>query len=304
MQLTIRPHPPFDFDLSARIFSQGDERIQRYEDGIYWHAVRLENQPALIQVRSTGTTKDPEIRVEIEQQGTSTISRDAKREAMALVERVFNLGLDLMPFYEAVKHDRIMAQITKRLWGLKSPSTATVFEALIDSVIEQQISLRAAWSMQRRLVEALGDAMTWKGRTFFAYPKPERLAGASIEMLRSYGLSGRKAEYVKGIGRLVMNGLDLDSLSSRSEKEIIEELVKIRGVGVWTAEMTMIRGMQKYDAIPADDLGLRRVIANYYNHGEKITGDDARRIAQSWAGWRGLASFYLIMADQLSVEVV
>jgi len=304
VQLTIRPHPPFDFDLSARIFSQGDERIQRYEDGIYWHAVRLENQPALIQVRSTGTTKDPEIRVEIEQQGTSTISRDAKREAMALVERVFNLGLDLMPFYEAVKHDRIMAQITKRLWGLKSPSTATVFEALIDSVIEQQISLRAAWSMQRRLVEALGDAMTWKGRTFFAYPKPERLAGASIEMLRSYGLSGRKAEYVKGIGRLVMNGLDLDSLSSRSEKEIIEELVKIRGVGVWTAEMTMIRGMQKYDAIPADDLGLRRVIANYYNHGEKITGDDARRIAQSWAGWRGLASFYLIMADQLSVEVV
>jgi DNA-3-methyladenine glycosylase II len=276
--------------------------MQRYEDGIYWHAVRLENQPALIQVRSTGMTKDPEILVEIEQQGT--ISLDAKRETTALVERVFNLELDLMPFYEAVKHDRIMAQITKRLWGLKSPSTATVFEALIDSVIEQQISLRAAWSMQRRLVEALGDAMTWNGRTFFAYPKPERLAGASIEMLRSNGLSGRKAEYVKGIGRLVMNGLDLDSLSSRSEKEIIEELVKIRGVGVWTAEMTMIRGMQKYDAIPADDLGLRRVIAKYYNHGEKITGDDARRIAQSWAGWRGLASFYLIMADQLSVEVV
>jgi DNA-3-methyladenine glycosylase II len=83
----------------------------------------------------------------------------------------------------------------------------------------------------------------------------------------------------------------------------MEELGKIRGVGVWTAEMTMIRGMQKFDVIPADDLGLRRVISHYYHHCEKITGDVARRTAQSWAGWRGLASFYLIMAKQLGIEV-
>jgi DNA-3-methyladenine glycosylase II len=83
----------------------------------------------------------------------------------------------------------------------------------------------------------------------------------------------------------------------------MEELGKIRGVGVWTAEMTMIRGMQKFDVIPADDLGLRRVISHHYHHCEKITGDVARRTAQSWAGWRGLASFYLIMAKQLGIEV-
>jgi DNA-3-methyladenine glycosylase II len=239
--------------------------------------------------------------VKIGQQGA--ISLNDKRETKALVGRLFNLKLDLMPFYEFVKHDRIMAQITKRLWGLRSPSTATVFEALIDSVIEQQISLKAAWSMQRRLVEALGDALVWKNREYLAFPKPEKLAASSIEQLRACGLSSRKAEYVQGIGRLVTNGLDLEALSERNEEKIIEELGKIRGVGVWTAEMTMIRGMQKFDAIPADDLGLRRVIAHYYYHGEKITGDVARRTAQSWTGWRGLASFYLIIAQQLGVEV-
>ncbi|MCJ7444415.1 MAG: hypothetical protein MUO26_07795 [Methanotrichaceae archaeon] len=301
MQITIRPLPPFDFDLSAQIFSHGNERMQRYESGIYWHAIRLGDRPALIQVRSSGTTNDPELDVEIYKQ--SAISLNDKRETKELVGKLFNLRLNLMPFYEAVKHDRIMAQIIERLWGLRSPSTATVFEALIDSVIEQQISLKAAWSMQRRLVEILGDALLWKDRPYFAYPKPERLATSSIEQLRACGLSGRKAEYVQGIGKLVTNGLDIEALSARNEEEIIEKLGKIRGVGIWTAEMTMIRGMQKFDAMPADDLGLRRVIARYYHHGKKITGDDARRTAQSWAGWRGLASFYLIMAEQLGIEV-
>ncbi len=220
----------------------------------------------------------------------------------ALVTRLFNLNLDLLPFYEAVKSDRIMLQITRRLWGLHSPSTATVFEALVDSIIEQQISLKAAWSMQRRLIEAFGEALTLQGRTYFAFPVPEKLAAATIEQLRACGLSGRKAEYVQGVAKLVQDGLDLESFRSWGEEKIIEELSQIRGVGVWTAEMTMIRGMQKYDAFPADDIGLRRIIAHYYYGGEKISGDEARQTAAAWSGWRGLASFYLVIAEMLQIE--
>ena len=108
---------------------------------------------------------------------------------------------------------------------------------------------------------------------------------------------------MQGISRLVTNGPNLEALSERNDEEIIAELSKIRGVGVWTAEMTMIRGMQKFDAMPTDDLGLRRIIAHYYHHGQKIMGEEARRTAQAWAGWRGLASFYLIMAEQLGIKV-
>jgi len=275
--------------------------MQKYESGIYWHAIWLKDHSALIQVSSSGSTNDPQLDVEIGQLGA--ISLSDKREIETLVNRFFNLRLDLMPFYEAVKTDRIMAQITERLWGIKSPSTATVFEALINSVIEQQISLKAAWSMQRRLAVALGETLVCQARTYFIYPNPERLATSSIDQLRACGLSGRKAEYVQGISRLVTNGLNLEALSERNDEEIIAELSKIRGVGVWTAEMTMIRGMQKFDAMPADDLGLRRIIAHYYHHGQKIMGEEARRTAQAWPGWRGLASFYLIMAEQLGIEV-
>lgn len=85
---------------------------------------------------------------------------------------------------------------------------------------------------------------------------------------------------------------------------MIEELKQIRGVGVWTAELAMVRGMQKLDAIPADDLGLRRCISHYYCDNRKTTGDQARKIAEAWKGWRGLASFYLITAERIGVYVL
>lgn len=301
MNLKIKPLPPFDLDLSARLFSEGDWRIRRYEAGRYWQVVRLEERLALATVRSLGTVDEPMLSVDLEPD--EDLSEADGMVADALIRRIFNLDLNLQPFYKAVKGDRVMSQLTKTLCGLKPPSTASVFEALIDSIVEQQISLQAAWSMQRRLTEAFGDALVVGDKTYFANPLPDRLAEATIERLRSCGLSQRKAEYVRDVSRMVTDGLDLEGLKALADEKIIEELSRIRGVGVWTAELTMVRGMQKFDAIPADDLGLRRAIAHYYYDDRKISGAEARRKAEAWEGWRGLAAFYIIMGERLGIEV-
>lgn len=301
MELIVKPLPPFDFSLSAWIFSDGDPRIQRYEGGVYRHALHLGERTALMEVRSLGTVDEPVLSVRVEPD--SGHAQSEKKAAKALVRRIFNLDLDLLPFYEAVKGDPVMSGITERLRGLHSPTTATPFEALIDSITEQQISLAAAWSMQRKLIETFGDSLVLGEKTYRIFPVPERLATASVEQLRSCGLSGRKAEYVRDVSKLVAEGaLDLDALAGISENEIIDALSRIRGIGVWTAEMTMIRGMQKLDAIPADDLGLRKVISHYYYEGRSITGAEARSTAARWKGWRGLASFYLIVAEWKGLE--
>lgn len=309
MELYIRPAPPFNLDLSAGIFSGGDERFQVYEGGTFRQAVSLGKRLALIKVRSLQTAEDPLLSVEVvpadgapEDLSHDLSSEDAKA-AKSIVTRIFNLDLDLLSFYNAVKGDPILAELSLRLRGLRSPSTATVFEALIDSIIEQQISLQAALSMQKKLILAFGMSMSVGGVSRYVFPGPGQLSSATVDQLRSCGLSGRKAEYVLGVSRLVMEGLDLEGLRENDERKIIEELGKIRGVGVWTAEMTMIRGMQKFDAMPADDLGLRRVISHYYYHGEKISADEARRTAEGWKGWRGLASFYLIAAEMLGIKI-
>lgn len=85
--------------------------------------------------------------------------------------------------------------------------------------------------------------------------------------------------------------------------KIIDELCEIRGVGIWTAELTILRGLNRVEAIPADDIGLQRVISHYYNDREKISSEDVRRISKNWGKWKGLAAFYLIMAEIMNIRV-
>lgn len=299
MELRIEPAAPFDLDLSAHIFSKGDAQFRRYETGEYWQVIRLGERLVLITLRSLGTVDSPELSVSL---APGEFSDAEVKNALEIVRRLFNMDLALLPFYAAVKGDRVMSLLTERLRGLHSPTTQTAFEALVDSIIEQQISLKAAWSLERRVIEAFGDILRMDDKAYYAFPSPETLSQASVEALRDCGLSMRKAEYVRDSARLVMDGLDLERLRDYDDNRIIEELKKIRGVGVWTAELTMIRGMQRLDAIPADDLGLRRCISHYYCSGQKITSSEARKIAEAWKGWRGLASFYLITAERMGIE--
>jgi DNA-3-methyladenine glycosylase II len=112
-------------------------------------------------------------------------------------------------------------------------------------------------------------------------------------------LSTRKAEYIRNISDMILKGdIDLESYRKYGDSQrIVEELDKIRGIGVWTAELTIVRSMSKYDVIPADDLGLRRVISHFYCKGRTITAEEVRRITEDWGRWKGLAAFYLIVAE-------
>ena len=118
-------------------------------------------------------------------------------------------------------------------------------------------------------------------------------------------MSLRKGEYIKEASRLITEGkLILEKLKTyESSEQIIGELDKIRGIGGWTAELTILRGMQRLDALPADDLGLRRVFSRYYRDGKAISSAEARQIAKSWGKWKGLAAYYLVVADMKDIEI-
>lgn len=220
------------------------------------------------------------------------------------VTALFNLDLDLFPFERAVRTDTVMSAMARRLRGLKPPRTPTVFEALVDSISEQQISLAAAHSIERRIIHAFGDTLEVEGGTFYAFPTPERLAGATIGELRGCGLSGKKAEYINGIARRVRDGtLDLENHGPREETgTIIRDLTTIRGVGMWTAELAVLRGLSRLDVLPADDLGIRRAISRYYSREPRIDTGEARRIAEAWGEWKGLAAYYLLVAERLGIH--
>ena len=147
------------------------------------------------------------------------------------------------------------------------------------------------------MVKTFGDKLI-KDKTYYAFPTPQKLSYLTKEQLRECGLSYRKAEYIIDLSKQIVEGkLDLEKLKDYNNiNEIIQELSKIRGVGVWTAELTILRVMHKLEAFPADDIGLRRVISHYYCDDKKISAETARKISGRCGKWKGLAGFYLIVA--------
>ena len=213
------------------------------------------------------------------------------------------MKLDLKPFYRTVTADKVISKLVGRLKGLKAIATPTAFEALVCSILEQQISLNVAFNIERKLIKKFGDALTIDEGIYYAFPTPERLSLATMKQFRACGLSRRKAEYVKGVSKLLTSGeLKLEDMKDMDEKTVFSELCKMRGIGRWTAELTMVRGMHKHDTMPADDLGLRRCIARYYRGGKPVSSDEARAVAEKWKPWRGYASFYLIVASRLGIR--
>jgi DNA-3-methyladenine glycosylase II len=298
----IKVTPPFDFDISSQIFRNGDPEIRRFNNGVFWQVIRIRDKLALASMESVGTVDKPKLQVELK--ATRDLTEGDKRNAAKTIANLFNLHFDLAEFYDEIKNDKAMSSIAKKLCGLRSPTTQFAFEALVDSIVEQQISLKVANVFERRIVKKWGDALTLDDKTYYTFPTPMSLASATQQELRAIGLSERKAEYLRNIAALIIEGkLDLEALKCGEKASgIIEELDKVKGIGVWTAEFTMIRGMQRLEALPADDLGLRRTISHFYCGGKQITSAEARKIAENWGKWKGLAAYYLIVAEIVGIE--
>jgi DNA-3-methyladenine glycosylase II len=302
-ELEIDALPPYDFEISSEIFGNGDKQIRNYENGKFWQVLTMNDKHILATAKSQGNVNKPRMTVELKSE--SEITEKDTKKAKNLLNLIFSLDLDLHPFYSNAENDKIMAQLTRKLWGLKTPTTPSVFEALVDSIIEQQISLTVANSLRNKLIKKFGHTLHLGERLYYAYPTPQQLASVSIVGFRECGLSMRKGEYIKEVSvHITEEKLDLEKLKNYEDSEhIIAELDMIRGVGVWTAEFTMLRGMQRLEALPADDLGLRRVVSRYYCKGRTISSSEVRHIARNWSKWKGLAAYYLVVADMKNIEI-
>ena len=300
MKFTLTPKPPFDFQLTAGFFSNDDDQIRKYENGRYWQTIRVNDKLILTTITSQGT-----IELTVELQSDKKITSSDKTKAIGIIKLIFNLDLDLNQFYKAMKKDKIMSELAQKLRGLKGPNNTTIFEGLVCSIIEQQISLIVAFNVQKKVTKTFGDTLKLGNEIYYSFPTAETLANAKIETLRGCGLSERKAEYIRDIARAIKDKeLDLEKFKKYSDPEqVINELTKVRGIGVWTTELTMLRSMQRFDVVPADDLGLKRYISHHYFDDKKIASSDVREIAVHWGSWKGLVAYYCLEADRLELNV-
>lgn len=299
----LYPKPPYNFHLSAMIFSGGDPKIRSYDRGILRQVLDIQGTAVLVEVFSKGSPDIPELYFTMHPDNSLEDTDRAK--AGNLVSSMLNIHEDLSPFYRAMENDSIMASIIIQLRGVKSPTTPTVFEAQGDSIIEQQISLKAAHSIENRLIRAVGNPLYLEDRVYFGYPTPRILAETPDTTFRACGLTRRKGEYIRDISQQILSGaLDPENFKAYPDTErIISELTRIRGIGRWTAELTILRGLHRSDAFPADDIGVRRFISRYYLNDKKISPAEARSFAERWGTWKGFVAYYLEIANLIGITI-
>ncbi len=298
---TVDPTPPFDFVLSSHVFADSDPHIAHFDGSTYQRVLRVGATPLLARIVSTGSVETPRLHVTFT--SDHPLTDYEVTTARSIIRSLLNADLNVSVFYRAIGDDPVLSMLARKLRGLKNPTTETVFEALVDSIIEQQISLSVAHLLQRRVIRAFGEVLRVEDGEYYAFPTPEQLAAASIDSLRRCGLSRRKAEYIiENAGLIDARQVDLEGLRQHADSQsILDLLCTLRGVGAWTAELTALRGLNRLDVIPADDLGLRRWIAHYYCSDRRLTSKEVRGLADRWGDWKGLAGFYLVIAGLLNI---
>jgi len=278
----IIPKLPYDFDLSCRVFSYDKPMPEVYEEERWRRAIRLGSGKLIpVELRSIGTVEEPKIEAKIFQTATEQEEKELKKK----LDEMFSFSQDLTTLYAFMNRDPVLRELKLKFYGLKAGSIgATVFESIIKSIIQQQISIRVAFSITNKMVIRFGKQVEAEEFTYYDFPTAKRLAEAALEEIRQCGLSWRKAEYIKGIAEKAAAGeFDSEGLRLLSNEQVAETLKKFRGVGNWTAEMVLAAGLKRDAAVPAGDLGVRRTFSIFYSDDERILSEtEVRRIAEEW----------------------
>jgi DNA-3-methyladenine glycosylase II len=216
---------------------------------------------------------------------------------------LWGLDADAEGHQRAMAADPDMAPLFNRFGALRIVRAPDMYEALLVAVIGQQVSVQAAQSTRRRLMHNLGTEVTAGnapgGENYYLYPTPQRLIESDEPALRRQGVSRQKSAYLRGIAhRAAAGDLDRAAFAALSDEDAIGRLCEIKGVGRWTAEIVLMRGLGRPDVFPAGDLGLQVAVQELRALRERPSEKTLRDIAERWRGWRSYAAFYLWMTLQ------
>mgnify|MGYP001205642888 FL=1 len=182
---------------------------------------------------------------------------------------------------ELANKDVLLKSLIEEFEEPRLSSRGDLFATLIKSIVGQQISVIAASAVWSRLFDLVGEV------------NPESILAKTHEELRQVGLSNRKVEYIVGIAEAWTEGLGEIDWEQMSDEEVVQELVKLRGVGRWTVQMLLIFALLRQDIFPIDDIGLIRGMEKLYNSGNPLETSELYEISEKWMPYRTMGVWYI-----------
>ena len=284
----VRPSPPFRLDLTAwALRRRAQNAIDRWDGRSYRRTLLVNGEPLELAVTQLGRASAP--RLEVVLSGARIGSAPETHARIALV-RLLGLDVDLSGFYARAARDRLLAELADHYRGVKPPRFPTIFECLLNAVACQQLSLAAGLTLLNRLAAAARAPTTRPN----AFPAPSDVLGLSRSALRTLGFSERKAETIVELANGAAAGeLELEVFEKLDDAAVVDALIQRRGIGRWSADYVLLRGLGRLHVFPRGDsgalAGLRRFLV-----GTELDNDPDAALDR-WAPDAGLLYFHLLL---------
>lgn len=267
MEFSLEPAPPFRLDLTAwALRRRAHNAIDRWDGRAYRRAVALGGRAVEVAAFQAGPPQAPRLTVAVAGPGLEAGERNALAGAL----------------------ERLAARFS----GVKPPRFPTVFESLVNGIACQQLSLTVGIVLLNRLAERFG-LPAGEAR---AFPRPEDLAGQAPERLRALGFSRQKARALRELADDAAEGrVDLEGIAALDDEAAKKRLLELRGVGRWTAEYVLLRGLGRINVFPGDDVGARKRLAQWLDLPGPLDYAGVRRAVARWQPYAGMAYFHLLL---------
>ncbi len=296
----IKPVPPFRLDLTVWALRRRAENIvDRWDGSSYRRVLALADNSVEVEVTQTGPPEKAILQVTVT---GNRLLPNTKPVLKNVLEDMFGLRRDLSDFYIFADSHKKLRGLAQRFRGLKPPCFPTLFEALTAGIACQQLSLTVGIILLNRLAQRYGVSFPGKKERVHSFPLPGKLEKSDMNTLRKLGFSRQKGRYLMELSRLVsQEKVNLKGLTALSDEAALEQLYQIPGVGRWTGEYALLRGLGRIHILPGDDVGARNKLQRLLNLTEPLDYEGVRRIRERWKPYGGFIYFHFLL-DGLSEE--
>lgn len=282
----IHVRTPYRLDLTVSVLRRLSSNVVDVltGDGRYLRA--FESTDGVVTIRARQIRVDT---LEVAMEGPA----HAHAGVLATLHRTLGVDRDVAPFHRAAARVPWLRDLEGRMRGVKPPRYPTLWEACVNAIVFQQVSLAAASTIARRMILALGTRIQVDGVPLYAFPDAQRFLAAPTRALRGVGLSAAKLAALQGAAEAIISDqLDADDLEALPSAEAVRRLRRLKGIGPWTAVVILLRGFGRLDVFPMNDTSVQRNLAFV----TPTASPDVPALLRALEPQQGMLYYFLLLA--------
>lgn len=293
--LTLRPKAPFDFQHTLTFLEdyKADGIVRKILDDELRFAMNVSGKSVAFFVKSVGTLKRPRLELILH---AKKLNNDIIKQAKEQLIFYLSLDDDLSSFYKLAEKDDAFKPVLRGLYGYHQVKFPSVFTSICWALVTQRTPNSFAYVTMQRFCELLGDAITVEGERYTTFPEAKKFLNARDKVLIATN-NTRKTDRLMEITKAYAT-VDENFLKTAPYEEVMRAVKKLKGLGQWSADYILLRGLGRYERSPWTDTVIIDTISKIYTGGFRISDGDARKLAEQYGWYQGLWVHYLkVFAD-------